>query len=77
MKTINMNDTVYIKLNDMGRNILRRNHDSLATISPYREPREDADGYSKWQLWELFQEFGIEVGIGFEIPFDTNIRIKE
>ena len=81
---INMNDTVYVKLTDRGREIMRKNIEEMnnslpegAVKFPFKTKREDEDGWSEWQLWCLFQEFGEYVSMVKENPFDLNIRIKE
>lgn len=75
MKTLNINDYVYVRLTQRGRDILRANHDMLPTISEYVPPVEDSQGWSKWQLWVLMQELGIHVKLGFETPFEPLIRV--
>ena len=73
---INVNEYVSVKLNDYGRDLTRRNHDKLwagDTRFPYKAPKEDLEGYSRWSIWHLMQEFGPYVGCGFTVPFDTDI----
>jgi hypothetical protein len=81
----NVNDTVRVKLTDYGRAMHRANHDGhnagrarrgLPPIA-YLRPKEDADGWSKWQLWELMREFGPHVGLGRDVPFATTIEIPD
>lgn len=76
----NINFYVRVKLTDEGRRIHRENWDKLFSLKPgfeYRPPKEDEDGWSKFQLWELMREFGESVGCGMECPFDTEIDILE
>jgi hypothetical protein len=76
----NINYYVRVKLNDHGRSIHRKNFDKIflnhSTIE-YRPPKEDEDGYSKFQLWDLMREFGEYMGLGLDNPFDTEIDIVE
>jgi len=75
----NINDSVKVKLNDRGREILKQQHDLLFKDIPrYREftlPQEDEQGWSTWQLWRLMETFGPHISIGFEVPFETEIEI--
>jgi hypothetical protein len=76
--TLNMNDTVKVRLTPFGREVLRKNHDELfkdwKTPYPYTPPYEK-DGVSQWQLWTLFQEFGRVISLGQETPFDNDIEV--
>jgi hypothetical protein len=36
---------------------------------PYTPPETDADGYSKFQMWELMEQFGSYCGLGRETTF--------
>jgi hypothetical protein len=75
MKTINMNDTVRVKLTDLGRQIHKEKHGEVCTRAnvSYQPPQEDEDGYSKWQLWHLMSFFGEHLSLGLEIPFEPRI----
>ena len=59
------------------------NHDSLVALLPsnvavpYIPPKEDADGWSEWQLWVLMQEFGSAISMEMRPPFETNIQILD
>lgn len=75
----NINEYVRVKLNDKGRRILRDRHAAYAEAFPgsfpeYREPKEDADGWSQRQAWDLMQTFGQHVTLGLEPPFSTTIQ---
>ena len=79
----NINNYVYVQLTDHGRGVHAANHAMLlASIGlphiklPYRPPAEDADGWSKWQLWELMSEFGQHTRMGGEACFSTIIVIN-
>ena len=77
----NLNDYVMVRLNDKGKKILKEQHDKLYARLPvealrkYRPPKEDENGYSKWQLWTLMNELGHACFIGFDPPFETEIII--
>lgn len=76
----NVNDYVRVKLKPNGREILRKKHELLNARYPkaklhYREPLEDSDGWSKWQLWELMSKFGEHIHLGCDAPFETTIEI--
>jgi hypothetical protein len=61
--SINLNDDVKVKLTDSGRDVL--------AMQQLRR-QQDADGYIKFQLWELMNIFGVHVYNGCSIPFEFN-----
>jgi len=78
----NINGEVRVKLTDHGRWLHRKNHDDLMadwaargipTRLDYTPPREDADGWSKWQMWVLMKEFGPHIFMGMDNPFDLEV----
>lgn len=76
----NINQHVSVQLTDKGCRIHREEYDKLMAfygreIFPYRPPVEDANGWSKWQMWTLIEAFGSHIGMGFDPPFNTEIRI--
>jgi len=77
----NVNEEVRIKLTDLGRAKLRANHDKIFNTPelrrdyPYLAPKEDAAGWSNFQLWNVMVEFGDAIGNGAPLLFDTNIDI--
>jgi hypothetical protein len=77
----NVNDNVRIRLTKHGRAIHRDNFKKLFPTGrklislKYSPPKEDADGWSTWQLWRLMQEFGPHMNTGFDPPFETEIEI--
>lgn len=78
----NINESVKVKLNDHGREILQRQHENLYRSIPgkrraYTPRSTDADGWSTWQLWDLMNTFGPYVGLGMSVPFDTEIEIPD
>jgi hypothetical protein len=78
----NINGKVRVKLTDHGRKLLASNHAEFwAGVGrepyPYTPPKEDADGWSEWQLWCLMQELGRHIRMGSEAPFETTIQLQE
>lgn len=75
----NINDYVKVKLNDLGHRIMADNHKMI--YKDYHHPPEfsppkiDADGYCKFQCWDFMWEFGRQMMLGFEMPFDSEIII--
>jgi len=84
---INLNDTVKIRLTNAGRKFLLDQHTAWCmTLSPTtREnqlafnplPKEDDDGYSKWQMQCLFSTFGSNISMCLPLLFDTNIIYED
>lgn len=66
----NINHEVRVRLTPRGRNII------LSTPHEVM-PTEDANGWSKWQLWELMRVFGSHCYNGCEVPFETEIEMLE
>ncbi|MCK5610980.1 hypothetical protein KAR91_54410 [Candidatus Pacearchaeota archaeon] len=80
MIEFNLNNHVWVKLTDVGRERLHKNYDRLMSLygtdrPPYEPPKEDADGWSKWQMWCLMSELGGMMHNGCNVPFETTIRI--
>jgi hypothetical protein len=82
----NINDTVRVRLTDYGRAVLRDDWQfttdvyyaspkSRAIRGEYKPPKEDAHGWSEWQLWALMEAFGEYTGQGFSLSFETEIEI--
>ena len=80
----NVNHYVRVKLNDLGREALKRDHAEFwasvrgrsSGVPEYTPPDEDADGWSKWQLWSLMDSFGSHMSLGARVPFDTEILFE-
>lgn len=77
----NVNHYVRVRLTEYGRECLMRNHEELAAhyggklnFGP-RDPEEDAEGWSQWQMHDLMSEFGKHIYCGCKIPFETEIEI--
>lgn len=71
----NINDTVWIKLTDKGRQIHRAIHEKYKNPFPYEPPKVDADGWHQTQLWCVMADYGHAVSMGFDLPFETTIRL--
>jgi hypothetical protein len=83
MKQFNINHTVKIRLTEFGKQMLERDHNDfwgsrgIMRDHPYEPPKEDENGYVKFQLWFLMYQLGKYCGLGRETPFDTVILIDE
>jgi hypothetical protein len=68
MVPFNINHYVWVKLTPHGRECARYRRLTFT---------EDADGWSRWQLWELMNGFGSDLYMGHSrLPFETDIRIE-
>lgn len=80
MVDFNINDYVAVRLTDAGRAHHKADFErrmSKAKLAfEYRPPVEDADGWSRWQLWALMEAFGSLCTLGCVPPFETNIRFQ-
>lgn len=85
MKTVpfNINDYVRVRLTPYGHKALFDQY--LALIShypyktppfPYSAPKEDENGWSKWQMWDLMSTLGGSISMGGPNPFETSIEIE-
>ena len=78
---INVNDNVRIKLTDKGRKVLEAKHHALyeqfpqLKKRPYEPPKEDAEGWSVWQLWCVMEAFGEFTRIGMDGCFETTMEL--
>lgn len=76
----NINHKVRVQLTDAGRAALKKGHADLfgpiAFKHPWTPPEEDAEGWSKWQLWDLMQQLGHRCFMGGPVPFYTTIQIQ-
>lgn len=74
----NVNSVVRVKLADLGLDLLRKEHEELRAAAPSLgewSPPVDADGYSRFQLWDLMARFGEHMGNGSPLMFETDIMI--
>lgn len=76
----NLNHDVRVKLTPVGREILRKQHDALMAAYgdkyPFVEPATDADGWSRFQMWDLMNELGAACFMGCRTPFETTVAFE-
>ena len=83
MKSFNINSNVRVKLTELGKKMLERDHNEFWSAHgklnehPYKPHEEDENGYVKFQLWSLMYQLGKYCNIGCVMPFDTVILIEE
>ena len=83
MKSFNINSTVKVRLTKYGKELLRKDWESLWTSinrldeHPYKPPTPDADGYVEFQMWDLMERLGEYCSWGGDLPFDTEILIDD
>lgn len=70
----NVNSHVRVKLNDLGREIYMQYYDRWGIETG--PPKEEGDGYSRFQLHELMSIFGEHMGVGFSVPFETTVLLE-
>jgi|LGOV01.1.fsa_nt_gb hypothetical protein len=80
-QSFNVNHYVRVKLTEEGRRLLiKRHHDLMCAVSvepwPYDPPKEDADGWSKWQTHNLMEALGSACVMGRPVPFETEIQFE-
>ena len=83
MKEINfnINHSVKVKLTDVGKGILRKRYNETEVLCRFKKghlqlPKEDEQGYSTWQLWDLMEKLGKYISIlSGQQPFETDIII--
>ena len=78
----NMNNSVKVKLNDIGHAELKRQHDALYSEMnidrEYVERSIDSDGHSSFQMHDLMNTFGHMMVMGCKTPFETlSIKVAE
>lgn len=74
----NLNHHVRVRLTDFGRAEHQRQWQDIAELTslPYTPPKEDAEGWSEWQLWSLMKTFGPCIYMGMpKVPFETDIEL--
>jgi len=76
----NINNNVRVRLTKEGKEWHRKYwKDFWESIDQpdreYHPPKEDADGWSEWQLWILMETFGTVIGMGNDMMFETEIDI--
>ena len=71
----NINNEVRVKLNDQGRKIYADRYSAIGSFQT--KAKEDAEGWSVWQLWYLMAVFGPHISLSQTPPFETEIEIME
>lgn len=84
MIDFNINHNVHVKLTDIGKAELKRQHEELYSSMPkpirtdkFELPKEDGEGWGEWQMWVLMSSFGHMLNNGSAVPFETAIRIED
>lgn len=77
---VNINEYVKVKLTEEAFAILRQQHqDFWESVGkpdyPYREPKVDEAGYSKFQLHLLMNQFGSHMRLGRLSPFEGGMIV--
>lgn len=80
----NINRNVKVKLTKTGKEILweqfKAMNDEIIKNggTPFNTPffQCDIDGYYTTQMWELIKDFEGYVGMGMELPFETDILVE-
>ncbi|MNL03782.1 hypothetical protein D3C87_1243300 [compost metagenome] len=81
---VNINEIVKVRLTKRGMDVLRARHEELNDTIKARGGKEleefnqkiDEDGYSKFQMWDLMNTFGIYMFAGTDLPFATEIIVS-
>jgi len=72
--TINLNEKVWVRLNDYGKSILfaRWNKYSKTTEKQILKMHAVKNDWYEFQIWDLMNTFGPHLSIGFNTPFEVN-----
>jgi len=81
----NLNHYIRVRLTEKGRYLHRSRHQKLMTwISEnngrgieYIAPEVDKDGFCRFQGWDLMALFGPYMGMGSDLPLETEVIIEE
>jgi len=75
----NINNEVRVKLTPEGKAWHKKDHEEfwndVGVDIKYAPPVEDAEGWSRWQLWHLMERFGPFMCAGGPLMFETDIDI--
>lgn len=82
----NINCNVWVKLTPLGLDALKADHEAyFAPIRarlndqskyPFLEPPADANGWRRFQLWDLMHRIGPHVSMGMPLALDLGIVIE-
>ncbi|MCH4866834.1 hypothetical protein [Bacillus sp. 1006-3] len=70
MKELNLNQYVYAKLNEKGKQIIENKHNLDRFIG-------DDEGVYKFQMWEFMKIFGVHLKMGGSVTEDNCIYFSE
>jgi len=78
---MNFNDEVRVRLTALGlQDYGRRLRELNQRLPPGKgfseQPRLDAEGYYRTQLWSLASDFGHLCGLGMKLPFETPMMLR-
>ena len=77
--SVNLNDTVRVKLTSAGQDEIRRRRQAFADSYPHVkwsvEPRLDDEGFYCTSMWSLMEELGHMMHMAVELPFETKFEI--
>ena len=78
----NINDCIKIKITDYGFEILEEQHQELIDRVPMYnvpfeevKPKVDSEGWTRMQMWEVFEIFGPYMGMGQKPAIEIDIMI--
>jgi len=77
----NINDPVKVKVTEYGYEVWLEYSNQFVKYSPTYpvttieelKAKQDDDGYTEFQLWDMMSIFGSKMQMGFKNPIDTNI----
>lgn len=79
LPAFNINDWIKVKLTDKGKEILHNYWNRICLAVPQLKPdpsyfatHTDADGYTRFQLWEFMQIFGEHLRLGSPLYIENN-----
>ena len=80
MKSLNINDTIKVKLNKVGlaiyadraKEINKKFEESNIKYRCPVSPKTDVDGFVKFQLWDLMKLYGKHLELSLTPPFKDN-----
>ena len=83
MKKFNVNNTIKVKLTDLGYQLLLDIYNKWSLGLSFHEDRDieyfrdmaDEDGYSSFQMWQFIRDFGPVTDMGAKSHYETNILI--
>ncbi len=79
-QSFNVNERVRVKLTDIGKAELQRQHDELVRFYPKANFGSayhiDGDGWTSLPMWDLMKCLGHLCGMGLPVPFETVIEIE-